>query len=441
MSELPFDRPSSIENDEANWAFDPTTGVDTAGSVPSVPDGSRRTNGFSTTVPDRPSATHLNYLFREGLKLLVWALYSVPRSFTTLREAITATIEGDLFWLRRSPVITRMATTFSQAATAASAVQAVATDGERLYYSQLNQNIVAANKDTPGTAIWTVSPEALVPPNLVAVGDAVFTRYQSGNFYKLNRDTGATLVGPVASTPPGTTVVMKSNGDRLVTQSAADSRSIIIIDHALTGGPGTASVWGTAGAIQSLCVTHDRVIAVGTDNGSGFHIQAFDLNHNLIWQYAISTAAAVPIDCETDGNFVYCAFNATTDAGVAMNLIALGVGSGELVYRQLIGGSGVNARAVSVDDRCLFVQVDDGGQIDDYVCDKASGVALDSVLNIPTPVVGRMVRTDGEDWIHPSDDDVVTLTRSGPTKLFQRVGALDVNRRPFHTLAIPTSEQ
>jgi len=259
MPEQPNTKPTSLEDDKANWAFDPLTLADTVGAVPSIPDDSRRLNGFSNTIPDEPSATHFNYLLREALRNGVYLDGIAQRHFDTLAEGCAATSVGDRFivrnyWPRNLDVLDSDATTGE--------VTGICSDGEQLYIATNDGRVTAYNPDS-FTVIWTVQLDASSTRTAVCT-DGAFV-YAALNFvagaeclFKLDRTDGSTLDSR-SDVNAATWVSCQSNGEHFFAVAETDSESIVRLTVTSFGGAG-ASVQSLLGGGEDI-----RAIAIGDE--------------------------------------------------------------------------------------------------------------------------------------------------------------------------------
>jgi len=453
MSENPFNIPSSLYDGEANWAFDPTTYADTVGAVPSVPDDSRRLNGWSNTIPDEPSPSFVNYLFREALRFIAWLEKRYPRHFTRLDEAIAdANIQtGRLFYVDRDTFTARFAET-THAGDTGFDIYRIVGDGQYIYTADAAGDLRAFTYDDPLTAseLWAVSPFAgYIPRGLAADGAAVYSQIQNAavptnNLKRINRLTGATTHQVTLSVDTTKLASIDSNGDALVGTQGTGNRSIYIVNAAdLTsaGKPGTvANAWdATSGSIDHLSVGANRVVGVGSATGTGgYQVKAWNLTAGTtMWSYAFSSTGETMYMSAQDGEYVYVCCEQRTDAGVDMNVIAFSLYDGSVIWRRDCGGS--DARSIAVDDRIVWVQAVNGANMDAYALDKRNG----EILGVAASIGGgglKQVRTacaDGLRFYSPSADDVVTHERRTGARLYQRVAGSDANRMPIYNLAVP----
>ncbi len=453
MAENPFDLPDTLPDGEMNWAYDPVTYTDTAGSVPSVPDASRRLNGWSNAVPDEPSPSHVNYLLREDSRLIAWIEGRLPRHFTRLDEPIDNSDMdiGRLFYVDRDTMTSRLDETVHTGDTGNN-ISRIVTDGQYLFTSDANGDIRAFTYDDPLVAseLWSVAPHSgIIPHGLAADGAAVYAQWQpagaaTNNLRRLSRTSGATTHQVTLTVDTSLLGSIDSNGDDLVGTMGTGNRDIYIVQASdLTAGakPGTVSnAWdAVSGSIDHLSIGADRVVGVGSATGTGtYQVKAWNLaTGSTVWSYAFSTTVQAVYMSAQDGEYVYVASAQRTDSGVAMNVICLSLYDGSVIWRQDCGGD--NARSIAVDDRVVWVQVVNGANMDAYALDKRNGeiLGVEATISSGGLIQVRTACSDGLRFYSPHADDVVTHERRTAARLYQKVAGDDPNRMPFYNLAVP----
>jgi hypothetical protein len=453
MAENPFSLPDSLPDGEANWAFNPSTYADTPGSVPSVPDGTKRLNGWSNSVPDEPSPSHTNYLHREALKLITWLEGRYPRHFTRLDEPIgnEDMSTGRLFYVDRDTIPERLFETV-HAGDTTNAIYRIETDGQYVYTSDVGGTIRGFTYDDPLVAneLWTSTPFSGIPAyGLAADGLAVYAQWQSpsastNNLKRYDRITGSVTHQVTLSVDTSQIGALDSNGDSLTGTQGTGNRDIYIVNAAdltATGKPGSISnAWDAiSGSISHLSIGADRIVGCGSATGTGsYQVKAWNVSAGTtIWSYAFSTTTETCYMSAQDGEYVYVVTEQRTDAGVAMNVICFSLYDGSVIWRRDCGGD--DARSVAVDDRVVWVQAVNGANMDAYAVDKRNGEILGVTTTISSGGLAftRAACADGLRFLSPFEDDVVPHERRTPARLFQKVAGGDVNRMPFYTLAVP----
>jgi hypothetical protein len=319
-------------------------------------------------------------------------------------------------------------------------VHPVVTDGERVYYST-SFGIVAARYDSLDTPLWVYTPSGSlgVALSMAADGLKVYATYNTGETFALDPSDGNEDHSVTFAQAPGGNMC-DANGTVFVTYTGATGRDLWIGQTSLTAGPypgGVAAAWGAAGAMRAICISNDRLFAVGLDSGAA-HIQAFDLTGTVIWQYRLSTTGAVPTDVRTDGNYVYASFESTTDYTVNMSIICLSANDGALVWRAHPGTD--DAEAIAVDHEVLVAMVPSGANRDVFMLDKRTGHSIGELSSSGSDNL-RSLCADGVRFFAGGwngDNLIRTYERGVQSTLFTKVNA-NVNRRPFFNLALPSS--
>lgn len=439
MSEYPSD-PERLDDGTANWAFDPNTLTDTIGAVPSVPDAARRLNGFATgETSDEPAPEHVNFALREALKAALHLHRRTPRQFTTLAEGIAATSPGNLFFVRSVSPRERLALTETEGPSGAT-ITAIDTDGQYVFFADTDGFVHCVAKVDPGTAIWSVDLESGKVPYLVAADGAhVFVGFASGlatkTYYILDHTDGSVVSSTLTDPPTAGVGRIASNGVKVAFIRANDERDLVVADaDDLLTSTTHADHWGASGGQTDLCITANRIISCGSNNGGDKHVICWDLGGNVKWSFGVTTTTASPNAIATDGDLVFFGTDGTTHDGVAANLFCLALGTGELVWTADVGSS-LDVQSVAVDDTYVLA-ADDSGNL--ALIDKRTGAIVEYRTGggSVTPTK-RLICTDGQDWITANGGSVHVLSRAVPSRLYQRVAGTDQHRRPFHTLAVP----
>lgn len=444
MSEYPFDRPAALVNGECNWCFDPVTGDDTVGPVPSPPDASRRLNGWHPTNPEKPAAPHLNYVLREASRGVTYLDAIAIRRFQRLDEAIAATKPDDLFYLQRPGF--RRNGGLPDTRVFADDVQCHTTDGERVYVAFTSGEIVACMADDLTTELWRVEPVSGIPPYAMhADGQALFAVWghasvTTDNIQRIDRDDGSTTHSITGE--PSLVPWVRSNGDRVVVTHGASRRSLLMADAAdLDNSSATTNIWSpvdSAGGITQFVVTGDMVICVGTPNGGvlDYTIQAFSLSGgSSVFGFSFLDGAP-PTAIAYDGDYYYVA-TGWDDGGFGTDhhVYAFSPLSTTPVWGAHLDAGSVAALAIGVDDRYVYAMA--AGYLG-YL-DKRTGTPLarvSSAMDTSDALRYRCLEVDGRSVVVAYGDEIRRYPVAGSARLYQRAYPTDT-RRPFAGLAIP----
>lgn len=442
MAEKGNDKPAALDSGLVFWAWDGTA-TDTDGSVIVPPDTSRKTNGWSTSVADRPDASHMNWLFRELSKVAAWAGAALQRSFDELADAWDSPAQvalGDLFVVERpaSPVWGARASV--QAPAGATALDALTTDGVRLYLNQ-GTTVYAVNVDDPGTSVWSRIPEAgTTPAILEACGEWVLCLYPgtgaSSDVRFLDPADGTDLYPGLSRSLPTTTTHPSGacNGDLVAFATGSNARLVELYRPSTTTSLTAAIQWGggTAGEIVDMAMDGKAVYATGEADSNGDEVAAYPLTGSTtaLWTTSLPATAGTPSGraIAADGDFVFVGSDrVTTASGSDRGLWCLNALTGEVVWEAATSG---NVLDVAVDQSWVYVS--DSANVEVY--DKHTGHRVRTVAQAASPY---SLCCDGVDLHLADGDEVASFQTSRASVTMQRVDTTAPARRPFHNTFIP----
>lgn len=443
MAEKGQSKPSSVANDALFWAHD-GSGNDTDGAVVNAPDGVRKAAGFSTTLADRPTASEVNWLLRELTKAAAWLGAAIVRSFDEVADAFVdpEVAVGELFVVERSPEVFGTTVDTTQGAAGAVTIEALSTDGERLFYVQ-GTEVYATSLDDPGTELESVDLGGSSNPAVVeACGDFVLVLYPgvSGSpseVYFLDPDDLSSKYAGLARTLPVSTTHPSgaANGDVAAFVTGTTARIVEVFRPSAATSLTSAIQWGggTSGAIQDLAIDDRAVYGTGTANDAADEVQAWPLDGTTtaLWSASLPATAGTPTGnaIEADGERVFVGSDrVTTAAGSNRGLWCLDRITGELLWQ---AATAADVADIAVDDR--FVYALSSGDVE--VFDKATGAQIESVSASGASAYSACC--DGVSLLFASGSSVVRTDRGRGSVKFQRVSGTEPGRAPFHNLATP----
>jgi hypothetical protein len=443
MSEFPHDKPPEVTAGTAQWAYDPATGVDTIGANPGgTPSASRRTNGWSPTVPDQPKATDANWAIREAMKAGSWAARLASRQFDGIAEAIAATVEGEEFRVRRNAAIpfgTRTASTVK----VTTEILVMRSDGQHIYLGLTDGTLMAVDVDNPTSVVWTVaSPVGTQVEAMDATSDRLFVTEPGGDIASVDKATGATIDSATYTATSGVAaVVWQSLASRVIVVSNNPTVDITHWDQDLTSPTTLAALWpSTAGEFVDILSNEgdaDGIVGIGTDtNTSSLELYSWTLAGGVNWSFAVGVPAtgarflAPGVEIGQDAYFLH-AYDSSLDVrrlsdGVSVNTINTGTPC---------------QGAAMIDHGLIFYINGTAGpflRTSDWV---PTDLYLEPGSAIGTPFALNNVVFDGAAFWYPPDtgqaDAVVhRLDIGGGHRRYQRIAQANVTR-PSYSLVHP----
>lgn len=407
-------------------------------------------NGYG--IDAIPGSTDFNFQLNALFRWLTHVDGRTPREFDSLRTALNATTgvaAPDSFRIRavdggnelrgRGEVLLDL-----QGAAGAVTIGAMATDGERLYYSQ-GAVVYGVDPDTGddgvgggfGTFLWSYTAPRTVTA-LAADGAFVYvgmaTAVALDDVQSLNRGTGALIDGVgIFNGAAETVVALASNGDKLGAVSSFASQNINVID---IDGSGNLTLDGQdTFADQNAAAIDNESLWTGGTRASLNDVHRIRLStftEDLGIALPTITAPTVRAIC-TDGSYVYVFIDeleVIDRDGALARVFALDRISGDVVWFSNFGVA--DPVFCTVDHAWLYVG---NTGADTFVLDKANGKALWLIADtVAVAADGLSIfGTDGGTDLRKNANGLATVG-------MQAVLGTDINRRPFFNLAVPRDE-
>jgi hypothetical protein len=446
--------PAPTDIAKTNWNSDGIT-------YPSTDPGSgKRATGYKPKdVPTSPSdgeiitANEQNYLHGLEMQMHTWLKQFIPREWTELSEGITASsVVRQLFRVVppntgiRSRLVTVWTTT--SVATGTLNPKSICTDGEQTYYiaGTGNKYIVAVSPVDGsdgaggGSPIWEINPHATVDVTALTCDGNYVYYVLSGTVTGLQRvDRDGTNL-----TTAGVTLAhnkMRANGGWVVgiagSTGAGDLDIWVVSTMTLVATKATGSAGLTGVAMD------EDVVYVGGARNAGNDMWAYTLvTGAAVWSAPLDTNVFLIRDMCADGDFVYVVTDdAVLAAGGNASLFCLNRLSGAVFWTMDIG---VNLNHVAVDDEYIYALADSSNEL--YMIRRGqNGSPAPGVVKVKSSVAvatNDILAVDGVSvYARPSGTttDLIRISNGGVTKTFMRAAGSDTRRRPFYTLAVPTT--
>ena len=433
MSEFPNARPDLEDirwSDVGGTKTDPTALKDNGYPLDATP-GSEDRN------------FQLNALFR-------WLTHvdgRTPREFDSLRTALDPT-DGvkppQSFRIRTADsgdeVTTRGEQLFDlQGAAGAFAIEAMATDGEQLYYAQ-NSTVYAVDPDTGddgngggfGTFIWAVAQGAPIR-TLAADGAFVIVGLSFGvglEIRVLNRTTGAFIEGLDRSVPSR----VESNGVKLAVGFESTPFDLGVV----SGVGGSITSDGTVtfdAAVRAVAIDDQSAWCGGDQDSGGADVHQISLTtvlETLSITLPTTTAPTVRAIC-TDGSYVFVFVDEVEvidTGGLLVRAFCIDRLLGSIIWFTNFGT--FDPITCAVDHAWLYGTNSNG---DTFAFDKSNGKPI--WLKSGTAVQAA----DGVSYFGDNGANNIRRHANGlPTVDMIAVEGGDDGRRPFYNLATPRDE-
>jgi hypothetical protein len=434
---------------------------------------------------DPPPSSEVNWRSREVWRTFDWLQGNAIRRFTSGNEAIAQTTPEEFFIVQpnldgSSDIPGSIETDITGLSGVGQQIYVVETDAEKAYYYSPDPvtpdlwNIHAVNPDD-GTItdplglsrFWTVNLGPLTAGSVIdsiccAGTDVLVFVNKPGAFfdiYRLNRDTGAVIGAPLATTWGA--IANRTATDGLRFAIAQGTQVEVGNINPLAG----FAIYNHGATVFGVDLDHEYLFIAGTLSG-GVAVRALQLPvypallpspMPVAWSWSPTATPFVAHDVCTDGEHVYVVGDSTTVGGNfntwCVSRIELGnSGAPQLIWRTQVdvpGTTNQNAYACCVDDRFLYVATN--GEI--MIVNKRTGAPvyqMDGGLLVTNgrgaPVNGTQGRLccDGRHvfWGKSATpfDRFISGHRGLSARLFKRAKSDEQNRRPNHILMLSAEE-
>ncbi len=415
------------DTNQLEWGDLAITGVDFI-----EPDATKRDDGFN--LNEVVTYPFLNWLFRTIILTLTWLKSWKIRTFSATENAVSILAaesggrDGHTFQLGKPGGFEApFSTVFSIAGDKSpTAVLAMATDGEFIYYGQGNF-VIRADRD--GTKIAERDLGATVN-TLTADGFAIVagTVAQAGaEVYNIDRLTLADRSGWPLEV--GQNIIdVSSDGNTLIFCT-----DVVNADTYLHTGAFLATL--VHGAIVRAVAMDWKFAYVAGDAFGGFQIRAFFKGGGgAVWSVAIQGGTPLIFCMVSDGERLYITSTTVIDGGNNSNIRCLRIKDGVRLWRTLTPNTNALS-ACAVDEKYLYGN-DGSGQ--GYVFDKLTGDCLHEYTHAAQQ---HSVAADGDalfmGGVESGGVGVIRYSRGNGSKMYIKADGADTNRRPFFNLAIP----
>ncbi len=432
MNETGGSRP---DIDALEWARGP-------GAFPITEPGSgQKDAGYDPGPPGEiPTAENWNWFLNQMMNSLRWLDASHEREFSDLGIACGDTSPADVFRVGQPSAGNRALglLVYTYTPTGFTLITDAASDGENVYYLNTAGRVAAVNPDD-GTELWNpgvTSPTggaiAADGRDVYICGDAVLP-----GLLRLNRDTGA--------------IVDRTGTPQAASAIAANGQFVVMADGALLPNnlyyytvatvPSVETGFTSHGNPVSSCAVDEASVYWGGIQGGGIDVRCNDLaTRSAVWTSVLDPGGLAPIiqAIETDGSYVYVGTQRKALlAGGFANLFVLDAAAGQLIGADdiQVGGGTDNITNIALDGKYVHCTLDGatGGVL--TIGGNPGSFYLERDLS---SLVAIAFDADGIGLI--ASDGTAAAERyyyqEHPVR-FQRAGFGDVNRRPFHKLAIP----
>jgi len=424
-----FTKPTTAHENVENleWCDGAVVGTDFI--EPSAP---KRDDGFN--LNEVVTYPLINWLFRLIIRTILWFKSWQIRAFSNLESAVAllsveVSPEGHVFILGKSTGFEApMSTVWSLAGDKSpTAITAMATDGEFIYYGQGNFLIRA---DRNGLKIAERDLGATVQV-ITADGFAVVagTVAQAGSeLYNVDRLTLADRAGyPLLA-------LVDIEG------LAADGVVFAVDDGGVDGQlfrhSGAPFIGALVHGATVRAVAIDwRYAYVAGDVTGGFQVRAYNkATAALVWSVGIQGGTPLIFCMESDGERLFITSTTVNDGGNLSNIRCFRIKDGVRLWRT-ITANGNAPSACTLDERYMYAN-DGTGQ--GYVFDKFTGDCLHEYTHAAQQ---NAVAADGDaifmGGVESGGVGMIRYSRGNGTKQYIKADGDDPNRRPFFNLAIP----
>jgi hypothetical protein len=429
MSETGGSKPAVADN---RWAT-------TAPPNPiTEPLGAKKDVGYATN--EIPTAAEWNWLLWINGIVDNWMSAAHIREFEDISEAVAATSPADVFRVGQPAAGNRPLGTqvYSLVPTGFTGVNDAASDGERAYYIDATAGVYAANVDT-GAQVWAQTYVASTPNAIAADGRAVYIAGDAAvpGLKQINRDTGVNFGSTVGGTPQSAADIAANGSYACIVGGGGYLNDLFYYDVTLTPNQETGT--SAHGNPLNACALDESKVYWGGIQGGGVDVRANILSSRAsAWTAVLDPGSAPIVRCiETDGSLVYVGTSRfALVAGGNANFFVLSAETGALVASYDVQAFGTDdVDRIAIDGKNIFCTLQTG-TTPVYVV----GFTLEPlphVFGIYTNII-EAFEADGVGLVSANSTTSVErhYMQTHPVT-FERVLGTDVNRHPFHKLAIP----